>query len=108
MNEISKNIGRLLNDVLPEKIYEALEKAGQIVENEAKKNCPVDTGALRASINHEVSEDGKSVVIGTNVEYAPYVHEQTKPFLQNAVDENIDRIQDCFKGLLEEVKLWQF
>ena len=103
MSEISLNIGKLLDNVLPEKISEALEKASQIVENDAKRNCPVDTGILRGSINHEV--DGNEAIIGTNIEYAPYVHEKTKPFLQQAMDENIAEIQDCFKGLLEGVKL---
>ena len=105
MNEISKNIEKLINDILPQRQAEALENAGQIVENEAKRQCPVDTGTLRASINHEVSDDSKSVVIGTNVEYAPFVHEKTKPFLQNAVDEHIIEIQASFKELLKDVKL---
>lgn len=50
-----------------------------IVENEAKKNCPVDNGALRASITSEVSVDESGITgrIGSNLEYAPYVHEGT-------------------------------
>lgn len=48
-----------------------LTKACLLVENDAKKNCPVDTGQLRQSITHEV--EGNTGVIGTNVEYAPYV-----------------------------------
>lgn len=104
MNEVNINLNRLINDILPVKLAEALEKAGQIVENDAKRKSPVDTGTLRASINHEVADDNKSVTIGTNVEYAPYVHEKTKPFLQMAMDENLDKIQDCFKGLLEGVR----
>jgi hypothetical protein len=48
-----------------------LTKACLLVENDAKKRCPVDTGQLRQSITHEV--EGNTGVIGTNVEYAPYV-----------------------------------
>lgn len=52
-------------------IEKALNKACLAVENEAKKQCPVDTGDLRNSITHEV-EDNVGYV-GTNKEYAPYV-----------------------------------
>lgn len=48
-----------------------LMKACLLVENEAKRKCPVDSGQLRASITHEI--DGNTGVVGTNVEYAPYV-----------------------------------
>ncbi len=40
-------------------------------EGYAKKATPVDTGNLRNSISHKVTED--AVYIGTNTEYAPYV-----------------------------------
>lgn len=48
-----------------------LEKACLVVENAAKSKVPVDTGNLRSSITHEV--EGNEGVVGTNVEYAPYV-----------------------------------
>ena len=46
---------------------------GKIAESNCKELCPVDTGRLRNSITYEVSEDGKSVIVGTNVKYATYV-----------------------------------
>lgn len=59
----------------------ALHKIGILVEGEAKKNIrdnkSVDTGRLMSSITHQVDEASKSVVIGTNVEYAPYVEKGT-------------------------------
>lgn len=48
-----------------------LEKACLLVENAAKENAPVSTGNLRRSITHEIN--GNEGIIGTNVEYAPYV-----------------------------------
>lgn len=58
------------------------------VETAAKGYTPVDTGRLRSSITWTIIEDGRSLVaiIGTNVEYAIYVHEGTRfmegtPFL---------------------------
>lgn len=56
---------------LQEATERALEKCGLVAEEYAKKLCPVDTGNLRNSITHEVSEN--SAYIGTNAEYAPYV-----------------------------------
>ena len=49
----------------------ALEKCGLVAEGYAKKAAPVDTGNLRNSIGHKVTED--AVYIGTNTEYAPYM-----------------------------------
>ncbi len=57
----------------------AMEKSLQIVENKAKQNCPVDDGTLRASITHSIHLKGDDIVgkIGSNLEYAPYVHQGT-------------------------------
>jgi len=49
----------------------ALNKACLTVMNSAKEKVPVDTGNLRNSITYEV--DGNEGIVGTNVEYAPYV-----------------------------------
>lgn len=60
-------------------VYKNMQKACLIVETEAKKNCPVDMGVLRASITSdvEVAHDEIVGVIGSNLEYAPYVHNGT-------------------------------
>lgn len=59
-------------------VSKALNKSCLVVENEAKKQCPVDKGQLRSSITHEV-EDNVGY-IGTNVMYAPYVEYGTGIF----------------------------
>jgi hypothetical protein len=48
-----------------------------------------------------VQKDGNEVegLVGTNVEYAPYVEART-PFLESAGDENRDRILQLFQGLI--------
>lgn len=51
----------------------ALETCGLASERYAKKLCPVDTGDLRDSITHTVSDSEKAAYIGTNSEYAVYV-----------------------------------
>ena len=55
------------------------------LEGNAKQDCPVDTGRLRASIQTENVGD-LEYEVGTDVEYAKYVHDGTrkkapKPFL---------------------------
>lgn len=64
------------------------EAAAIAVESEAKKLAPVDTGRLRASITNSSDETG--AVIGTNLEYAPFVELGTskqapQPFLVPAL-----------------------
>lgn len=89
-------------------ISNALEKACLVVENAAKEKCPVDTGRLRNSISHEVEND--EGIIGTNVEYAPYVEFGTykmkaQPFLQPALNENKDKINKILNsGVQEAIK----
>lgn len=56
----------------------ALERAGILVENSAKLNVPVHTGDLRRSITHRV--EGDTVIVGTSLEYAPYVEYGTGLF----------------------------
>lgn len=67
---LDKFIKRL--DQISEVDFEkAMKKACLLVENDAKRNCPVDTGRLRQSITHRI--EGSTGIVGTNVEYAPYV-----------------------------------
>lgn len=60
---------------------DALQKSAIVVENEAKRLAPVDTGRLRASHHHWL--DGGAVPlwakIGPNASYARYVHDGTRP-----------------------------
>ena len=49
----------------------SLEIIGLTAEKYAKETVPTQHGRLKNSITHAV--DGKDVLIGTNVEYAPYV-----------------------------------
>ena len=60
---------------------EALKKACLVVETEAKLRCPVLDGQLRQSITNEV--DGETGVVGSNLEYAPYVHQGTGIYAKN-------------------------
>ena len=54
-----------------------LLKSVILMEGNVKKETPVDTGRLRASITHKV--EPFRAVVGTNVAYAPHVEFGTKP-----------------------------
>lgn len=59
----------------------ALEMCGLVGEGYAKKLCPVDTGNLRNSITHTVSDSEKAAYVGTNSEYAVYVEMGTGQYV---------------------------
>lgn len=66
--------------ILTEATDLALTRAAILVQNEARRLCPVDTGRLRASINFSITGgDAQSLVcrVGTNVEYALWVERGT-------------------------------
>lgn len=56
-----------------------MDKACLVVESQAKQNCPIDIGILRASITSETEVTAREIVgrVGTNEEYGPYVHNGT-------------------------------
>lgn len=70
-----------LNNITGINVRDAISKSCYIVETDAKKNCPVDTGTLRRSITSEIHD--KYGEVGTNVEYAPYVEYGTGIFASN-------------------------
>lgn len=100
-NEICLNLENIIKDILPTAIEEGLDKAGYIVENDAKEQCGIDTGTLRKSITHDVEKG--TCYIGSNVEYAPYHHENN-PFLEESIQKNLQEIVNCFKGGLDNVE----
>ena len=69
-------------------MVDAMRKATMIVDADAKRNTPVDTGRLRASIMPEVRVTGVfnttvQGVVGSNVKYAPFVEEGSGPAIGN-------------------------
>ena len=89
-------------------LQKGLEKAGQIVERQARINVSqssghpqVQTGRLRSSITHET--DSNSVTIGTNVYYGKYLehgtaHNPPYPWLFPAVESEKSKIIEALKG----------
>lgn len=67
--KVEKHLDNLMLD--KQKLQKVLAQACLIVENQARRDAPVDVGTLRNSIKSEV--EGAEGVVGTNLEYAPYV-----------------------------------
>jgi HK97 gp10 family phage protein len=83
-------------DQIEETMLKGMEKALLLIEHDAKKNCPVRKpksrivkgkeykvgtkgGGLRASITHAMEVKDGDIIgrVGTNKNYAPYVHNGT-------------------------------
>ena len=76
-------------------------EAAEELENPPRR---VDTGRLKGSISSAV--DGDTLYVGTNVEYAGYVHNGTRrmapnSFLKNAFVHNVDQIKDYLESELK-------
>ena len=102
--EVTNNHIPEVLDLLEEKKQMIFEEWGLYGEGQAKLYCPVDTGRLRNSISHATVEDG--MVIGTNVEYAPYVELGTsrmdaQPFLAPAIENHMDTYESIMKSELQ-------
>lgn len=86
-------------------IARALEAIGIEAESDAAELCPVDTGRLRNSITHTIDAGEQVAIVGTNVEYAEYVHNGTstheaQPFLTDAVTQNADKYRRIAEAAL--------
>lgn len=82
LRETQQNLERIIKDLSGNPILEAMGKAVLLVEGKAKKNVPVDRGALRASITPDVSSTATTVqgIVGSNLKYAPFIELGTRPF----------------------------
>ena len=101
--KVTSNAEQVKSELKSEKDI-ALEQIGLIAERYAKELCPVDTGRLRNSISH--ARDGDEVVIGTNVEYAPYVELGTRrmsprPFLKPAAENHASEYSNIVMNALK-------
>lgn len=77
-SEFAKSVDSAMAQMTQD-MCEKMDRACLAVEGEARKNCPVDQGKLRASIASETEATEEEIIgrIGSNLEYAPYVHNGT-------------------------------
>jgi len=112
MAVVFKSYKKQVLDATQEAMNRALEIIGGKAESYAKKLCPVDTGNLRNSITHQQKDD-KTEVIGTNVEYAPYVElghhtpgggkVAAKPFLKPAAENHAEEYKAILQSELSKI-----
>lgn len=86
-----------------EEVNKALVKLGAKIESSAKNLCPVDTGALRASLYFQMNSDTE-LQVGDGKEYGIYLEKGTsrqkpQPFLMPAVQGNIKEFENYLKGV---------
>jgi HK97 gp10 family phage protein len=111
-----------LKGLSKEDIEDTLEKAAILVEGEARRLCPVDTGRLQKSITHRKVSPTEQIIIASTdyaeyVEYGttrmkvgtpeePYVYTSRsgkypsyRPFLRTALYQNTNRIIRMFEQI---------
>ena len=81
--EARRDMERIAADLHGRPMLDAMHRATFIVEADAKRLAPVDTGRLRASIASEVRTEGKDVkgVVGSALAYAPHMELGTGTFV---------------------------
>lgn len=104
---VNININKNITGDVAKACGRALEICGGMAESYAKMRCPVDTGNLRNSITHQQKDD-TTELIGTAVEYAPYVELGTykmsaRPYLVPALEEHIDEYKNVILTELNSI-----
>lgn len=109
--EITKDERQRWGDEFKAAIIRGLVAVGEDCADIASQNAPFDTGWLSEHISYALTDDDMSVIIGTNVEYAPYQELGTstgykgwnggKGFLRPAATENAERYRAIMKKHLE-------
>lgn len=87
LKETQAKMEQVVRDMSGPLMFNAMRDAALIVTRTAKKLAPVDTGRLRASITPDVVKlpaGGVMGVVGSNLEYAPYMELGTGVFAGNS------------------------
>lgn len=102
--EIAKDL-RKMDEAAASVLMKGAKAGGSIALADAQKNCPVDSGDLKASL--KLSEDKKTekrasvkVDYDKSIKYGAFVELGARgrpgnPFLRNAVDKNQDKINEA-------------
>ena len=84
-NESFKRSMKVASTEIMARLYTNMQSATLLVERNAKINCPVDMGLLRAAMFTQIEIGKGSIIgrIGNSSEYAPYVHQGTGIYAVN-------------------------
>ena len=118
------DLGRFTDVVISPIAVETVQQAGEMIQQAARRLCPVATGALRDSIFVEVQQLEKTAraSVGPTMHYSGYVEFGTgirgasspgagqgpysptwpgmpaQPYMRPALDEQKDNIKDLFRA----------
>ena len=107
--KIVQDNSHLVAQMIPKAIARALEEVGILAEGHVigymTERFIVDTGRLRNSITHAIQQDN-TVIVGTNVSYAKYVHNGTskvtgRPFLTAPISQHLDEYREMIREALK-------
>jgi HK97 gp10 family phage protein len=104
----SAELGSFIASKVQPAVRQAMERACLVVQDSAKRMCPVDTGRLRDSIDVQISEDALAItgIIAPHTEYAGFVEFGTskmraQPYMRPAIDGSQGDVKDIFVNALE-------
>jgi len=100
LKELQRDMTKAVAGIRGRKIHEAMRSATLLVMRDARRNAPVDTGRLRASIMPEVRQVAGEVqgIIWTDVEYAAYqewgtAYVPARLYMTHAVEDNYEKVE---------------
>lgn len=94
-----------------EEFNSVVEKTALLVEGEAKRRTPVDTGRLKTSIKSKVFKNELEGEVFTEVRYAIPVHENLRArhrvgeakYLEKAAKQSVPKINRFFKDAIKNI-----
>lgn len=96
-----------LPDGVEQEAMKLVEKTAYKIEADAKRNTPVDTGRLRASIDTDLEPKKIQAEVGTDVEYSDIVElgsskQRPQPYLFPAFDKNTQTFESEFRNIFDK------
>lgn len=94
-----------------EELNRAIEKTARLVQGEAMRKTPVDTGRLKRSITSKTFKSKLAGEVFTAVRYAIPVHENLRArhrvgeakYLEKAIKQSVPKINKFFKDAVKNI-----
>lgn len=112
LDKLLENV-HTLDEKIKDAVFDEITLTALEIESDAKNiitaNKSVVTGRLRSSIKAIWDREKFAALVGTNVEYGPYVEfgtakQNAKPFLYPAYFAGIGRLSRNLQNILKDVK----
>lgn len=109
LRQLSADLGKASAEIT-RKAQRVVAKTAHDIEATAKRNAPVDTGALRDSISASITGGGMQAVIGPTVSYGVFVEFGTRrmrpqPYMGPALTSHEPMFTRAVESLIQEA-LW--